>query len=83
MRLLRGILGPRDETVDQSGLPTITPGELRRLIHSGENVVVLDVRQPTALSEYPGAIPGSVRIPPSEVPRRYRELPRGSVIVPY
>jgi adenylyltransferase/sulfurtransferase len=61
----------------------ITIEELRQRLERGNNVVVLDVRQPLAYAEYPGTIPGSVRIPPAELPDRYGELPRDRLIVAY
>jgi adenylyltransferase/sulfurtransferase len=61
----------------------ISVGDLKRRLERGEPVVVLDVRQPLAYAEYPGAIPGSVRISPSELPDRYGELPRDRLVVSY
>jgi rhodanese-related sulfurtransferase len=62
---------------------TISAAELRRRLALGEDIVRLDVRQPGAYADFPGAIPGSVRIPPTELPDRYGELPRDRPIVPY
>lgn len=64
-------------------VPMISAAELKRRLDQGENPVILDVRQPDAYAEYPGAIPGSVRIPPAHLPDRYQELPRDRLIVPY
>jgi hypothetical protein len=63
--------------------PMVSPEELKRRLDRGEDVVVLDVRQPEAYAECPGAIPGSIRIPPAEIPERYNELPRNRPIIPY
>ena len=63
--------------------PTISARQLAERIERGLPTVILDVRQPTAYAEYPGAIPGSVRIPPAELPDRYGELPRDRPIVTY
>ena len=63
--------------------PTISPAELNHRLDSGVLTAVLDVRQPNAYADHPGAIPGSIRIPPSELPNRYGELPRDRLIVPY
>jgi rhodanese-related sulfurtransferase len=46
-------------------------------------VTVVDVRQPHAYDEFPSSIPGSIRIPPAELPERYAELPTGSLLVLY
>ncbi len=76
------LFGKRGRESVEAG-PTISVGELKRRLDRGENVVVLDVRQPSAYAEYPGAIPGSSRIPPAELPDRYHELPQDRLIVPY
>ncbi len=78
MRLFR----PR-RPENPSAEPTVTVVDLKRLLDRGEGVVLLDVRQPSAYAEYPGAIPGSIRIAPADLPTRYGELPRGRPIVPY
>jgi adenylyltransferase/sulfurtransferase len=49
-----------------------TPLELKRRLDAGEDVLVLDVREP---QEYQiNRIPGSTLIPLGELPRRYQEL---------
>jgi adenylyltransferase/sulfurtransferase len=57
----------------------ITPVELKRRLDAGENLFVLDVREP---NEYQiNRIPGSTLIPLGELPRRYQELDKGREIV--
>ena len=57
----------------------ITATELKRRLDEGENLVVLDVREP---NEYQiNRIPGSTLIPLGELPRRYQELDRSREIV--
>jgi len=68
---------------DGDSIPRISVEQLKQRLDRGEDVVVLDARQPHAYAEYPGAIPGSVRIPPAELPDRYDSLPRGRLLVPY
>jgi adenylyltransferase/sulfurtransferase len=52
----------------------ITATDLKRRLDAGENLYVLDVREP---NEYQiNRIPGSTLIPLGELPRRYQELPR-------
>lgn len=82
MRVKMGLLG-RLRRSSRSSPPMITTADLHRRLTRGVPTLVLDVRQPGAYAEFPGAIPGSVRIPPSEVPDRYAELPRDRLIVPY
>jgi membrane protein DedA with SNARE-associated domain len=48
--------------------------ELRRMLDSGEEVMVIDVRG--GLSNGDGPIPGAVRIPLSELAARHTEIPR-------
>jgi len=62
---------------------TISVADLRQRLDRGEGAIALDVRQPHAYAEYPGVIPGSIRIPPADLPERFDELPRNMPIVPY
>jgi rhodanese-related sulfurtransferase len=55
--------------------------ELQRMLDDGEDVVVIDVRG--GLSTEPGPIPGSVRIPLSELTARHNEIPRDRDVVLY
>lgn len=73
----------RHRQQDAEPIPMVSPAELKRRLDRGEEVVVLDVRQPDAYAQHPGSIPGSVRIPPAELPDRYGELPRDRPIAPY
>ena len=57
----------------------ITPVELKRRLDQGDNLFILDVREP---NEYQiNRIQGSTLIPLGEVPRRYQELDRNRDIV--
>jgi sulfur-carrier protein adenylyltransferase/sulfurtransferase len=57
----------------------ITPVDLKKRMDAGDDVLVLDVREP---NEYQiNRIPGSVLIPLGELPRRYAELPKDRDIV--
>jgi rhodanese-related sulfurtransferase len=73
----------RSPTIDVDDIPVISAGELKTLLDRRESVVPLDVRQPGGYAEYRGAIPSSIRIPPSAVPDRYAEIPRDRLVVPY
>ena len=65
---------------DRAELRTVSRTELAALVRQGD-VVVIDVR-PAA--EYAaGHIPGARSVPPDEVQRHLRELPRDSEIVAY
>jgi adenylyltransferase/sulfurtransferase len=65
---------------EKGGVPTLTAEELKRRLDAGEKLAVVDVRQPTGYEVYPGTIPGSIRIPPAELPERYQQLPRDRAI---
>jgi sulfur-carrier protein adenylyltransferase/sulfurtransferase len=57
----------------------ITAVDLKRRMDAGENLYILDVREP---NEYQiNRIPGATLIPLGELPRRYQELPRDREIV--
>jgi adenylyltransferase/sulfurtransferase len=57
----------------------ITPVELKRRLDAGDDLFILDVREP---NEYQiNRIPGSTLIPLGEVPRRHQELDRDREIV--
>jgi molybdopterin/thiamine biosynthesis adenylyltransferase/rhodanese-related sulfurtransferase/molybdopterin converting factor small subunit len=57
----------------------ITPVELKKRLDAGDEVVIVDVREP---NEYQiNRIPGSVLIPLGELPRRYQELDPDQEIV--
>jgi membrane protein DedA with SNARE-associated domain len=57
----------------------IRPAELRRMLDAGQEVVVIDVRGGLALEEQP--IPGTLRIPLSELSVRYKEIPRDRDVI--
>ncbi len=57
----------------------ITPVELKRRLDAGDDLFILDVREP---NEYQiNRIPGSTLIPLGELPRRYQELDQDREIV--
>jgi adenylyltransferase/sulfurtransferase len=57
----------------------ISPVELKRRLDAGEELFILDVREP---NEYQiNRIPGSALIPLGELPRRYQDLPRDREII--
>jgi membrane protein DedA with SNARE-associated domain/rhodanese-related sulfurtransferase len=61
----------------------ITVPELHKLMATPSPPLVVDVRSATAVQLDPRAIPGSLRIPLTEVRRHLRELPRDREIVSY
>jgi molybdopterin/thiamine biosynthesis adenylyltransferase/rhodanese-related sulfurtransferase len=76
-----GIRPQVDEPVKETGVANweITSKELKRRLDDGEDVLVLDVREP---NEYQiNKIDGSTLIPLGELPRRYQELDKTRPIV--
>ncbi|MBV9279040.1 MAG: hypothetical protein JOZ41_03070 [Chloroflexi bacterium] len=73
----------RRRTNVEEQVPAIAVSELKRRLDRGEDILVLDVRQPDAYRQFPAAIPGEVRIYPAELPDRFGELPRDRPIVAY
>ena len=66
-----------DNTV-KNGIPQITVSELKRRIDAGEDLFILDVREPF---EYQIANIGGKLIPQGEVPQRLAEIDRNRQIV--
>jgi adenylyltransferase/sulfurtransferase len=76
--LFCGIRG-EEHTPVQTGIPEITPAELKKKIDAHESFTLIDVREP---HEYQICrIPGSKLIPLGEVPKRMNELDSADEIV--
>jgi adenylyltransferase/sulfurtransferase len=74
-----GVTPPSTTVAVASGVPEITPEELKAQMASGQDVFILDVREP---NEYQiNRIAGSTLIPLGELPRRYQELPKDREII--
>ena len=61
----------------------ITHDELKRLLDSGEPVVIVDLRSELDVAATPSVIPGALRIAAEELERRHQEIPRDRDIVVY
>ena len=59
----------------------ISPGELKYLIESKKEVVIIDLRDTVDFEENPRLIHGSTRMPPDQLELRHEELPRDREIV--
>lgn len=57
----------------------MTPAEVQAALSAGQDVVILDVRQPEELAL--ASLPGVLHIPMGEVPGRVDELPRDRTLV--
>jgi sulfur-carrier protein adenylyltransferase/sulfurtransferase len=68
----------KEENVVKNGIPQITVADLKRRIDAGEDLFILDVREPF---EYQIANIGGKLIPQGEVPQRLSEIERDREIV--
>ncbi len=66
-------------SVPDAAVPSISAGDLAARIAAGEDLFILDVRQPEEEAE--GVIPGARLIPLPELPERLAELPAGREIL--
>src|SRR5258707_1612860 len=62
---------------------SIDADELRALLESKKDIVVLDVRQPLDLLAHSEIIPGAVRVPPKEVMEQAEFIPKDKDSVVY
>lgn len=60
-------------------IPQITPQELRKRLETGEDLVLIDVREDDEIAF--GMIPGAQHIPMGEIPQRKEDLPAETEIV--
>jgi sulfur-carrier protein adenylyltransferase/sulfurtransferase len=68
----------KEEIAVKNGVPQISVTELKRRIDAGEDLFILDVREPF---EYQIANIGGKLIPQNEVPQRLAEIDRGREII--
>jgi adenylyltransferase/sulfurtransferase len=71
-------LAPQSSQEKTLNIPQISVQELKRRIDAGDNIMILDVREPY---EYQIANIGGTLIPMNEVPRRLAEIDRDREIV--
>ncbi len=68
----------KEEPAMKNGVPQVSVQDLKKRLDAGEDIFVLDVREPF---EYQIANIGGTLIPQGEVPRRLAEIDRGREIV--
>jgi membrane protein DedA with SNARE-associated domain len=61
----------------------ITPKELMDKVTAGENISIVDLRQPIDIEAFPQMIPGALRIAMEEIEDRHGEIPRDRDVVLY
>lgn len=64
-------------------LARITTDELRQKMETGEPMVIVDLRRARDFQENPRAIPGAIRRAPSEIARRFAEIPLDREVILY
>lgn len=69
----------RQRFLRKLSIARITPEELREMLDSGEDVMIIDLRH--ALEPEDESIPGALRIPVEELTARQQEIPRDRDIV--
>ncbi|HEY7405395.1 MAG TPA: VTT domain-containing protein [Candidatus Angelobacter sp.] len=61
----------------------ISPEEVKQMLDSGENVMILDLRHPLDSVTDPRTLPGAIRVLPEEVTSRADTLPKDEEIILY
>jgi membrane protein DedA with SNARE-associated domain len=61
----------------------ITPKELMDKLTAGEDISIVDLRQPMDIEAFPQMIPGALRIAMEEIEERHGEIPRDRDVVLY
>ncbi len=56
---------------------------LKRRIDQGEDVFLVDTRNPKAWSEAGTKLPGAIRVPADQVERHLADIPRDQLVVTY
>jgi len=77
-------LTPRATSAGHAGVPpvvTVRSDYIQRLIELREQVLFVDLREPSAFQM--GHVPGAISLPIGELERRYGELPRAGRVILY
>ncbi len=65
-------------------IPRISPAEVADAIRRGEHVLFLDARSDQAFQQATETIPGSIRVPPTDIDPHLANVPRtGPLTVAY
>ncbi len=59
-------------------IPRISPAEVAEAIRRGEHVVFLDARSDHAFQQATETIPGSIRVPPTDIDAHLANVPRAA-----
>jgi rhodanese-related sulfurtransferase len=61
----------------------ISPKELMDKLTAGEQISIVDLRQPIDIEAFPRMLPGALRIAMEEIEDRHTEIPRDRDVVLY
>jgi rhodanese-related sulfurtransferase len=61
----------------------ISPQELLEKINAGEQVMIVDLRQPLDIETVPYVIPGALRMAMEDLGERHHEIPRDREVILY
>jgi len=61
----------------------ITVDELKRRMEAGEDLTVIDVRNPQAWAESDSVLPGAIRVTPDELEEILPRIPKSKPVVAY
>ena len=73
----------RRKLLNELRMARITVDELHRMLETGENPIILDVRSHAALEQDPSLIRGALHMTMDEVELRHQEIPRDRDIILY
>ena len=63
--------------------PRITVDELKRRMDAGEDVTLIDVRNPQAWAESDSVLPGAIRVTPDKLEESLPRIPKNRPVVAY
>lgn len=78
---MAGKLLQRHRTIRELRIARITPEELKRMLDSGEEPTIVDLRHGVEAAARPETIPGALHLPAEELEHRHAEIPRGREVV--
>jgi membrane protein DedA with SNARE-associated domain len=61
----------------------LQPAQLKELLDSGAQVVVVDLRHPADYANEPRSIIGAIRMSPQEIEEKHEQIPRGQDVILY
>lgn len=63
--------------------PRITPHDLKQRMDAGEDLTIIDVRNPQAWAQSDTMIPEAIRVPIDEFERHLSQIPKNRPVVTY